>query len=760
MTLVGVATPPSRNLQSKHSPIVKQLPFAAGIVQTTPMAQKFVDVLVPVALDQTYSYRVPEGAVLAAGDIVAVPLGARTVMGVVWAENATPEPRIHNRIKDVSEKLDYPPLQAELRTFVDWVAGYTLSPRGMVMRMTLRMGDELGPERVRLGVRLIGKPPERLTPARRRVIALLSDGFLRVKSEAAQEAGVSGSVIDGLVDEGTLEIVPMPKEAPAPAPDPDFAPPDFSPEQGPAVAAMRMLAGSDSFAVALLDGVTGSGKTEVYFEAVAETLRRGRQVLILMPEIALTGQFLDRFAARFGVRPHEWHSQLTPRRRARNWKAVADGTAHVVIGARSALFLPYANLGLIVIDEEHDQSYKQDEGTHYHARDMAVVRANIAKIPLVLSSATPSVETEVNARRGRYQRIPLPSRFGGQHLPHIEPIDLRREGPPRGRFISPPLAEAVGRAIESRQQSLLFLNRRGYAPLTLCRACGHRFACTVCDAWLVDHRFRQRLVCHHCGFSMHRPHQCPQCAAEESLAAIGPGVERLQEEAAALFPAARTMVLSSDLMTSIDVMRSELNEIAEGRVDVIIGTQLVAKGHHFPRLNLVGVIDADLGLGNGDPRAAERTFQLLNQVIGRAGREQGHGIGYLQTHQPEHPVMKALVACDREAFYATEIESRERTGYPPFGRLASMIVSAGDRPTAESFARRLAAIAPFDEAVKVLGPAEAPLAVVRGRYRFRLLVKSARGYDLSGYLRDWLGQAPKTTGNLKLEVDVDPQSFL
>jgi primosomal protein N' (replication factor Y) len=493
---------------------------------------------------------------------------------------------------------------------------------------------------------------------------------------------------------------------------------------------------------------------------VAETIRRGKQVLILMPEIALTGQFLDRFTTRFGVRPHEWHSQLTPRTRARNWKAVADGSAHVIIGARSGLFLPYASLGLIVIDEEHDQSYKQDEGTHYHARDMAVVRASIAKIPLVLSSATPSVETEVNARRGRYKRIALPSRFGGQHLPHIEPIDLRRHGPPRGRFISPPLAEAIGNAIESKQQSLLFLNRRGYAPLTLCRACGHRFACTMCDAWLVDHRFRQRLVCHHCGFSMHRPHQCPQCAAEESLSAIGPGVERLQEEAAALFPNARTMVLSSDLMTSIEVMRSELNEIAEGRVDLIIGTQLVAKGHHFPRLNLVGVIDADLGLGNGDPRAAERTFQLLNQVIGRAGREQGQGIGYLQTHQPEHPVMKALVACDREAFYATEIESRERTGYPPFGRLASLIVSAGDRPTAESFARRLAAIAPVDEAVKVLGPAEAPLAVVRGRYRFRLLVKSARGYDLSGYLRDWLGQAPKTTGNLKLEVDVDPQSFV
>ena len=409
--------------------------------------------------------------------------------------------------------------------------------------------------------------------------------------------------------------------------------------------------------------------------------------------------------------------------------------------ARSALFLPYANLGLIVVDEEHDQAYKQDEGAHYHARDMAVVRGHIAKIPVVLASATPSIESEVNARKGRYQRIVLPSRFGGQHMPQIEAIDLRRQPPPRGRFISPVLAEQVQLAIERREQALLFLNRRGYAPLTLCRKCGHRFGCTICDAWLVDHRFRQRLVCHHCGFSMPRPDICPHCASEQSLVAVGPGVERLQEEVAALFPQARTMVLSSDLITSIETMRSELNEIAQGRVDIIIGTQLVAKGHHFPRLNLVGVVDADLGLSNGDPRAAERTFQLLNQVIGRAGRDQGRGVGYLQTHQPEHPVMKALVACDREAFYASEIAARERTGYPPFGRLASLIISAGDRPTAEGFARRLAAIAPVDPRIQVLGPAEAPLAVIKGRYRFRLLVKSLRAVDLSHYLREWLAAA-------------------
>jgi len=721
---------------------------------------RVVDVLVPVALNQTYSYRVPRGMELAAGDVVGVPLGAREVLAVVWGENANPDPRLHNRLKDVAEKLDVPPLRGELRSLVDWVANYTLSSRGMVLRMCLRMGEHLGPERVRLGVRLVGAPPQRLTPARRRAIAVLSDGLLHGKSETAHEAGVSTGVIDGLVDEGTLTTEPMPNAPPPASPDPAYAQPEFSRQQRSAVDTMRALAASGSFHVALLDGVTGSGKTEVYFEAVAEIIRRRKQALILMPEIALTGQFLERFSRRFGVRPIEWHSELTPRTRARNWAAIAAGDASVVVGARSALFLPYADLGLIVVDEEHDQSYKQDDGVHYHARDMAVVRGHIAKIPVVLASATPSVETEVNARKGRYQRVVLPQRFGGAHMPHIEAIDLRREAPQRGRFVSPHLAQEIQNAIERREQALLFLNRRGYAPLTLCRACGHRFACTICDAWLVDHRFRQRLVCHHCGFSMPRPHICPHCAAEESLVAVGPGVERLQEEAASLFPNARTMVLSSDLITSIETMRSELNEIAEGRVDIIIGTQLVAKGHHFPRLNLVGVVDADLGLGNGDPRAAERTWQLLNQVIGRAGRDQGRGVGYLQTHQPEHPVMKALIACDREAFYASEIEARERTLYPPFGRLASLIISAGDRATAEGFARKLVATAPREEQVLLLGPAEAPLAVIKGRFRFRLLLKSARGFDLSDYLRHWLAVAPKTTGNLKLEVDVDPQNFL
>jgi primosomal protein N' (replication factor Y) len=724
------------------------------------MPKRVVDVLVPVALDRAYSYRVPEGVDLAPGDIVCVPLGPREATAVVWAENPKPDIRLDNRLKDVEEKLELPPLRPELRSFVDWVANYTVSSRGMVLRMCLRMGEHLGAERERVGVRLAGDPPQRMTAARQRVLELLADGMTRAKGEAVREAGVSAGVIDGLIDEGTLETLVLPPEPVAEKPDPDFLQPEFGADQGAAAAALKATIAAGGYAVTLLDGVTGSGKTEVYFEAVADTIRAGRQSLILMPEIALTAQFLDRFAARFGVRPAEWHSELSPRKRARTWRAVAGGEAAVVVGARSALFLPYADLGLIIVDEEHDPAYKQEDGVHYHARDMAVVRGHIARIPVVLCSATPSIETIVNARRGRYARVALPERFGGQLMPAVDAIDLRQAAPPRGRFISPVLAEAVQTSLERKEQALLFLNRRGYAPLTLCRACGFRFSCPNCDSWLVDHRFRKRLVCHHCGYSTPHPAACPKCHAENSFVACGPGVERLEEEVRELFPQARVLVLSSDLVATVERMREEFADIAKGLFDIVIGTQLVAKGHHFPMLNLVGVVDADLGLSNGDPRAAERTFQLLHQVVGRAGRDAGIGRGYLQTHQPEHPVMRALIAQDREAFYDAEIGLREKTHYPPFGRLASIVVSGPDKHDAETHARAMARVAPKADEVRVFGPAEAPLALVRGRHRLRLLIRAPRAFDLSAYMREWLSAAPKAKGNIKLDIDVDPQSFL
>ncbi len=725
------------------------------------MPRRVVDVLVPVALDRAYSYRVPEKLDLAPGDIVCVPLGAREATAVVWAENPKPNPRFDNRLKDVEEKLEVPPLRPELRSFVDWVANYTLSSRGMVLRMCLRMGEHLG-RRARTRRRAAcGQPaathdqragPRARTPRRRHGAR---EGRGRARSGRHRRR-------DRRPDRRrhARNIGAAARAGRAKARSEFCAAGFFAPRSAAAASALKATLAKGGYSVTLLDGVTGSGKTEVYFEAVADTIRSGRQSLILMPEIALTAQFLDRFAARFGQKPAEWHSQLTPRKRARTWRAVANGEVSVVVGARSALFLPYADLGLIVVDEEHDPAYKQEDGVRYHARDMAVVRGHIAKIPVVLASATPSLETEVNARRGRYQRLALPERFGGQRLPAIEAIDLRREPPPPRHFISPVLAGAIKVSLERGEQALLFLNRRGYAPLTLCRACGFRFSCPNCDAWLVDHRFRRQLVCHHCGFAMPHPAACPHCQAANSFVPIGPGVERLEEEVHELFPGARVLVLSSDLVASVERMREEFADVAAGRFDIVIGTQLVAKGHHFPMLNLVGVVDADLGLANGDPRAAERTFQLLHQVVGRAGREAGAGYGYLQTHQPEHPVIRALIAQDRDAFYSAEIEMRERTHYPPFGRLASIVVSGPDRHDTESFARALARSAPVRDEVRVLGPAEAPLALVRGRHRLRLLAKSPRAFDLSAYLREWLAAGPKAKGSIKLEIDVDPQSFL
>jgi len=498
---------------------------------------------------------------------------------------------------------------------------------------------------------------------------------------------------------------------------------------------------------------------------------------VLLPEIALTSQFLDRFAARFGARPAEWHSAISPRQRERLWGAVASGEARVVVGARSALFLPFADLGLIVVDEEHEGAYKQEDGVVYHARDMAVVRGKLESAPVVLASATPSLETRVNAERGRYDWLKLPARFGERPMPDLAAIDLRREGPPRGRWLAPRLVEAVEAGLAAGEQSLLFLNRRGYAPLTLCRACGHRFQCPNCSAWLVEHRFRKALVCHHCGHTEPRPEVCPQCLEADTLAACGPGVERLAEETAALFPEARTLVLSSDFPGGIERLRAQLDAAARGDYDLIIGTQLVAKGHNFPLLTLVGIVDADVGLSNGDPRAAERTFQLLRQATGRAGRGERPGRALLQTWQPEHPVIAALIAGDVERFYAEEAEQRRRGALPPFGRLAAIIVSGEDRGGAEAHARALARTghalppgkgwrvaplggAPQGDEITLLGPAEAPIAVLRGRHRFRLTLKAPRGADLQGFLRALIAAAPPPRGGVRIAVDVDPQSFM
>lgn len=715
-----------------------------------------VEVLIPLGLDQAYSYAVPPGLSLAPGDVVQVPLGPRETVGVVWERGSGRG----GNLKKVVSKLDMPPLDPALRKLVDWVAWYTLAAKGSVLALALRRPPDETPERPKLGVRLVGAPPARMTPARARAIAAAEGGLLIGKSALAEAASVSTAVIDSLVDAGTFSVEALPQEAIAARPDPDHAKPQLSEDQQAVGDALAELVRKRSWQVALLEGVTGSGKTEVYFEAVAEAIRLGRQSVILMPEIALTAQFIDRFEARFGVRPGLWHSAVSGRRRERLQAAIAKGEALVVAGARSALFLPYRDLGLIVIDEEHEAAYKQEDGVAYHARDMAVVRGRIENAPVVLASATPSLETRVNAERGRYVHLKLPERYGGRELPTLGLVDLRRDKPERGRWLSSQLIKAVEANIEAKEQSLLFLNRRGYAPLTLCRDCGHRFQCPNCSAWLVDHRFRRALVCHHCGHVERRPHECPACHQPESLVACGPGVERLAEEVATLFPQARSIVLSSDFPGGTERLKQELMAVAEGEFDIVIGTQLVAKGHNFPGMTLVGVIDADLGLTSGDPRAAERTFQVLRQVTGRAGRGEKPGRALLQTHDPNHPVLKALISGDPERFYAAETAAREAAGLPPFGRLAGLIVSANSQGEAETHARALARCAEAPTGVAVLGPAEAPLAILRGRHRMRLIVRTTREINLQEYLRAWLKRAPRPKGSVRVAVDVDPQSFL
>jgi primosomal protein N' (replication factor Y) len=715
-----------------------------------------VAVMVSVSVEGPYSYRVPYGMAVVRGSIVAVPLVGRLTLGVVWG---VPKDNFaHNRLKDIAQVYDTPPLSEELLKTVDWVSRYTLAAPGLVLRSVLRSTEALEPERTVTAYRRTGVEPDKLTAARAKVLDVLMDGEAWAKSAIAAAAGVSTSVVDGLERSGAIERVETLPPPVALRPDTDAVVPTFSAEQAVALASLREMP-VDRFGVALLDGVTGAGKTEVFFEAVADTLRAGRQALVLLPEIALTSSFVARFTRRFGTRPGEWHSDMSPPQRTRTWRAVLNGDVRVVLGARSALFLPFRELGLVVLDEEHDGAFKQSDGVNYHARDMAVVRAKFAEARVILSSATPSVESRNNANTGRYKHIMLTSRFAAAALPDIVPIDMREEPPEKGQWIAPRLAREIFATLDRGEQALLFLNRRGYAPLTLCKSCGHQYQCPDCSAWLVEHRFRGVLMCHHCGYEVRTPKVCTACGTDDSLVPIGPGIERVAEEAAARFPDARTVILSSDMGSNLQ-LKEKFEQIEKGEYDLVIGTQLVAKGHHFEKLTLVGVLDADLGLDKGDPRAAERTFQILTQVTGRAGRAGKAGKAFLQTYHPGHAVMQAMVKGDREAFYAHELLAREAGGLPPFGRLAALIVSANERDPAFAFAKALLAAAPMAEGLKLFGPADAPISMIRGRHRVRLLAQSGKDFDLSGYVRFWLQQGPKVTGNLRVQVDIDPQSFL
>jgi len=705
-------------------------------------------------------YRIPHGMTARPGSIVVAPLGPRQLVGVVWDEGSFPDVETvgDNRLRNLLEVLDAPPLPETLRRLIEWTADYYLAPPAAVLRMALASMSALEGTRTVIEYRASGQLPDRMTEQRTQAVERIGErqGLVR---ELAMIGGVSDAVIRGLVKAGAFEPVEVSVDTPFPEPDPAHAPPALSDKQLEAASQMADAVRAHEFTPFLLDGVTGSGKTEVYFEAIAAAIRAGKQTLVLLPEIALTEPFLERFEKRFGTVPVNWHSGLRQSERRRAWRAIAAGEARVVVGARSALFLPYPNLGLIVVDEAHEASFKQEEGVHYHARDVAVMRGLIEHFPVVLASATPAIETRHQVDLGRYREIKLPARFGGAQMPDIEGINLLTDPPERGRWIAPPLVVAMEEVLAKGEQSLLFLNRRGYAPLTLCRHCGYRFQCPNCTSWMVEHRLTKRLACHHCGHVIPAPRFCPECKEEDSLVACGPGVERIADEVKALWPQARVAIATSDTLHSPARAADFVKSVEAGDIDIIVGTQLITKGYHFPNLTLVGVIDADLGLEGGDLRASERTFQQIMQVAGRAGRGEKPGHVFIQTRMPDAEVIQALIAGDSERFYLIETENRRRANAPPFGRFAAIIISSEDSDEAAQTARLIGKSAPQVDGMRVYGPAPAPLSVLRGRHRHRLLIHATRQVDIQSVIREWLGNLVwKST--TRVAVDVDPYSFM
>ena len=712
------------------------------------------DVLLPLPLADSFEY-LGDPARIAPGMLVEVPFGKRRVTGLVLRPGTgkiAPE-----KLKAIFAPSPLPPVSVQFRQFLLWAAAYNMTPPGLLLKMTLA-GTNLpqlpaGESVWRAGNSLDGK----ITPKRQQMLDLLTQ-YGQVTAEQIAAAGISPAVITAMLKADMLAKEETAFVFDCPIPDPDHHTPLLSPEQIVAAIKLREAVEHATPLPILLEGVTGSGKTEVYAEAIAANLRAGRQSLILMPEIALTTAMLDRFAARFGAQPVVWHSDLPDRQRRINWWAIAQGHAKIVVGARSALFLPYANLGLIVVDEEHEAAYKQEEGVTYHARDMAVARAYHGKFAVILASATPALESHVNAEQGRYRRVLLPERFGGAAMPHIHLVDMRAEGLTKTRWLSAPLVTAMRETLAAGEQAMLFLNRRGYAPLTLCRACGFRLQCPQCSAWLVAHKQAKKLQCHHCGHVAALPEHCPACQTVDKFASCGPGVERIADEAAALFGSARVAIMSSDLLQSPQAIAALLDDVHSRKIDILVGTQIMAKGYHFPEMTLVGIVDADLGLSGGDPRAAERSFQLLQQVAGRTGRASKAGRAYLQTYQPEHPVMQALATGRRADFIAAELREREAYALPPYRRLAALILSGTDAQKVDRAAASISRYAPQDDRLRLLGPAPAPLALLRGQHRRRLLLIAAREINIQSVLHTWLNQInlPK---DLNLHIDIDPYSF-
>ena len=907
-----------------------------------PESPRIVNVLLALPVERTYPYSVPDGAEMPpVGSWVAAKAAGRKCIGVVWdAPLAAPySPQGANKgagtgvgvgtgagakakpnrkpdkpvvMAPVEEVFPAPLLDKPMRDFLLWSALYTLIPVGSLLAATARVAEALkipvqgaaeggtgGTESGTGGTEATGGTEsstggtEATGDAESSTGGLEATGDTESSTEATEatrstkgrKGKKSGQKSQQKKRRKTIEI---PDVVQALGETPPLA---LSKPQAEAVASLQDKIKAQEFSVTLLEGVTGAGKSEVYLSALREALKAGGQILVLLPEISLSDDWQRRLKQRLGFAPLVWHSSLTPAVRRETWHAAASGVAPLIVGARSALFLPLPRLATIIVDEEHDTAFKQEDGILYHARDLAVARGLHEQVAVVLVSATPSLESLVNAERGRYQRLRLPERHGvlrGASLPEVEAVDLRKfppvfsvpdgaeaeskqkpesntldsnapelntpesntlesntlesntvakdteagdtetrntetgntgagnteateakatgdteateakateahkKKPSRRRkpaWLSPPLVAAMEETLTAGAQSLLFLNRRGYAPLMLCGRCGLRLQCRDCTAWLVLHEPKQRLHCHHCGRIEKLPPTCAACGfdgvsrpsdgekpatteAESALPpplgpwrACGPGIERVAEEVRYRFPRARVAVASSDRVEFSDGTEGNLAEVfsrlADKRLDILIGTQIIGKGHHFAGLNLVGIVDADLGLQGGDLRALERSWQVLHQVAGRAGGLANGRAGrvLVQTRLPEHPVMEALLSGDSDSFLRRERDARKAAGMPPFGRLAAVILSSPNLNQLDEYAMRLRDVAPQQAGVQVLGPAPAPIAVLRRRHRCRFLVRAQSGVRLQDYMRHWLARATPP-GSIRRTIDIDPHSFL
>lgn len=721
-------------------------------------AGTIVTVLLPNPQNSGYDYRLPFTAKL--GDYISVPMRNSEQIGLIVGPGSATDLDA-SKIRNAFKLFDIPGMSDLDIKWLYKMSEYTMLKPGAILKLILNVPDAFLPKKMETLYSWSGNV-DRMTEQR----IAVSDAFLANPNESLSEtdikniSGVSTSVVRGLIQSGAL--IPTGSNVIE-----TFTPHEYKTDGGHKLNDEQLSASSSvninhGFLVHLLDGVTGSGKTQVYFDIVARAYASGKSVLIMMPEIALTAQFMNRFTERFGSAPIVWHSNLSSASRRNIWQNVSNGKIKMVIGTRSALFLPWQNLGLIIVDEEHDTSYKQEDMGSYHARDMAILRAHINSFPVVLASATPSAETIHKVQIGAYSVSHLHSRFGGATMPKIELIDLRQNSPApinnQRTWLTEPLVLAMEQTLAKRQQSMLFINRRGYAPITVCQKCGHNINCPDCSIGMVYHQKTGKLQCHYCGNSAPVPTKCPNCGTENLMTHTGVGIERIRDEVIARFPFARVAILSSDLIVSPQSLERIISEIENHEIDIIIGTQILAKGHHFPNLTLVGVIDADMGLFGTDFRSHEKTFQQLYQVSGRSGRAEHPGRVLIQTYQPEHPVLIAIANNDRDGLMKNDLKNRLAASMPPFGQLISIIVECDDEKKLQSFCQKLSDITPIANGVSILGPMPAPMYKIRSWYRMRFLVTGGEKSKLQPIVEHWLNKI-KIPHDIRLKIDVNPQSF-